>query len=280
MALPLTKVPNDFPFKHSGQPDKYGQSLGGDFAQVQADFDSRAEYNQTQINAIITALKSIADGDSGADNVNATSISGLSATTVQGLLEELKTLVDTQLPTPDGSITNNKLATDIKVGSLASLLTTVKTSVVGAINELFNNKANLTNPTFTNNINLTTINSKTPSYSVTPTEISITTGFASGWSGSIKYRKNQENQTTLILSLVNNTDIVAGLTLLYTLPVAIRPLVDIKTTINLYAAAQYSIANSFANIIILTSGEIYVYPVTGTTLTDARLIYAVTFTYY
>lgn len=36
----------------------------------------------------------------------------------------------------DNSITNAKLATDIKVGSLASLTTSVKTSVVAAINEI------------------------------------------------------------------------------------------------------------------------------------------------
>ena len=36
----------------------------------------------------------------------------------------------------DNSISNAKLASDIKVGSLATLTTTVKTSVVGAINEL------------------------------------------------------------------------------------------------------------------------------------------------
>lgn len=40
---------------------------------------------------------------------------------------------------PDGSITNGKLATDVKVGSLASLNTTVKTDVVSAINEVDGN---------------------------------------------------------------------------------------------------------------------------------------------
>lgn len=36
----------------------------------------------------------------------------------------------------DGTITNAKLATDVKVGSLATLTTTAKASVVAAINEL------------------------------------------------------------------------------------------------------------------------------------------------
>lgn len=38
---------------------------------------------------------------------------------------------------PAGSISDSELATDCKVGSLATLSTTAKTSVVGAINELF-----------------------------------------------------------------------------------------------------------------------------------------------
>lgn len=189
MSLPSKKVPNDFPFKHSGNPDKYGQSLGGDYAQVQSNFDARAIYNQNQINAILDALASVTDGDSGADNVKATPLNGGTADTIQGILEELKTsegVLDAQnvkitgnqtvngiktftsspiVPTPinsthasskgyvdasigavvlgqipDDSLANSKLGTDIKVGSLSSLLTTIKSSVTDAINELFNNK--------------------------------------------------------------------------------------------------------------------------------------------
>lgn len=44
----------------------------------------------------------------------------------------------------DDGITNAKLGTDIKVGSLAALLTTAKTSVVGAVNELYNSMVTLT----------------------------------------------------------------------------------------------------------------------------------------
>src|SRR6476661_624610 len=44
--------------------------------------------------------------------------------------------VDTGVVIANDSITNNMLATDVKVGSLAALTTTIKTSVVAAINEL------------------------------------------------------------------------------------------------------------------------------------------------
>jgi len=181
MALPIKKTPADFTFSHTGQPDQYGQSVGGDAGVVQTAFDSRAIDNQDFINSIIDALESIVNGSSGADSIGATAISGGTATTIQGILEELK-ILDSQnvklntiqnitgsksfLDTvtvlnpayansatpksyvdaiaaafvlgtlPDNSVTNTKLATDIKVGSLATLTTTTKSSVVGAINEV------------------------------------------------------------------------------------------------------------------------------------------------
>ena len=278
MALPLTKVPNDFPFKHSGQPDKYGQSLGGNFAEVQSNFDSRAEYNQTQINAIITALKAISDGDSGADNVGATAITGGVGTTVQSILEELNAKIVSLLPFPDGSITNNKLATDIKVGSLASLLTTVKTSVVDAINELFNNKANLTNPTFTSNINLTTINSKTPSYAVSPTENFITTGFSTNWSGFISHITNQENQKYLYLSITSTIDISPGGVVVYTLPLELRPSKNIFYSIIGFTGGGTFVSNSLILVFISTSGVITLYSV-GTVTSNVKSVFA-NLTYY
>lgn len=61
----------------------------------------------------------------------------ISATQAIILNTEYFEVTDPQTPTvTDGSITNAKLATDVKVGSLASLDTTDKSSVVGAINEL------------------------------------------------------------------------------------------------------------------------------------------------
>lgn len=113
-----------------------------------------------------TELSSTTDNSSGADKIGATAISG-SPTTVQGILEWLKTQIDntTLGQIPDGSlttvkfsdtaitnakianstitnakisndtITNSNLGTDIKVGSLSSLTTTAKSSIVEAINE-------------------------------------------------------------------------------------------------------------------------------------------------
>lgn len=111
--LPVVKGPNDFTFKHSGQPDKYGQSLGGDYAQVQTNFDARAIDNQNQINAVITALENIIDGESGADWIGATPLSGGIANTVQGILEELKASQGT-LDGQNVKLTGNQTVAGIK----------------------------------------------------------------------------------------------------------------------------------------------------------------------
>jgi hypothetical protein len=55
--------------------------------------------------------------------------------TVQSALDTIVAAGSGTIP-PDGTISNSKLATDVKVGSLATLTTTEKGSVVGALNEI------------------------------------------------------------------------------------------------------------------------------------------------
>lgn len=125
--------------------------------------------NIQNINDNFALIASATNGASGADNVGSTPLVAGGSNTVQGQLEALKTQsdsADANLVThkagsdhdgryytetevnalleatvlgqvPDNSLANAKLAIDIKVGSLADLLTTVKTSVVGAVNEIF-----------------------------------------------------------------------------------------------------------------------------------------------
>lgn len=52
--------------------------------------------------------------------------------------DEINALSPISAP-PDGSVTNAKMANDVKIGSLASLTTTVKTSIQAAINEIVAN---------------------------------------------------------------------------------------------------------------------------------------------
>lgn len=145
MALPVVKTPNDFPFKHTGQPDKLGQSLGGDYAKVQDLFDSRAVYNQDQINAIINELKSTTLNDDGAKNIGL-KLSQITATEVNGAILELYNAIAGIVlgQIPDNSLTNLKLAPDVKVGSLALLSTTEKSNLVAAINEVISEVLHLT----------------------------------------------------------------------------------------------------------------------------------------
>lgn len=125
-------------------------------AQLKAKFDENPEAFKTFVNTLIDQLESTTDSSSGADQIGATSITDLTGNTVQALLESLKALVDSQLPTPDGSITNTKLATDVKVGSLASLTTTNKTSVVAAVNERLADSTKYVKYTKTANQSITT----------------------------------------------------------------------------------------------------------------------------
>ena len=97
---------------------------------------------RTFLTNILTKLQAVTDGDSGADGIGVTAIEGVSGTTVQAVLEAIIALGTGTLP-PDGSINNTKLATDVKVGSLAALTTTEKSSIVEAINELVSEVANM-----------------------------------------------------------------------------------------------------------------------------------------
>lgn len=102
--------------------------------------DATANTVQTILNAIPNSFftKSQLQALSGAGLIGATAPSGLTGNTVQAILDALKTAIDQTVlgQIPDGSLTDVKLATDIKVGSLASLTTTNKASVTGAVNEL------------------------------------------------------------------------------------------------------------------------------------------------
>lgn len=92
---------------------------------------------QSIVEALITRLKATTDSASGADLIGATEVATGSGTTTQAILEWLYTqIINVTLgQIVDGSLTNAKLATDIKVGSLAALTTTDKSSVVASINE-------------------------------------------------------------------------------------------------------------------------------------------------
>ena len=96
-------------------------------AELKARFDSLVKsVVVTKYNGLVNALNSTADGLSGADNVRATAISGLTGTSVQALLESLNTL---KAPKANPTFT----------GSLTAPVITASTNFAGSVWNLGNN---------------------------------------------------------------------------------------------------------------------------------------------
>lgn len=79
-----------FTFNHADQADEL--NLAADT--VKQKFDSRASELKTAINKVVDLLNATTDGASGADNVGAAAISGVTGTTVQAQMKSMKGLVD------------------------------------------------------------------------------------------------------------------------------------------------------------------------------------------
>jgi hypothetical protein len=91
-------------------------------AALKAQFDSSPNELKDALNALIDALKQTTAGDSGAKNLGATTISGLTGTDVQSLLESLKAGLDNRyLKTETYSQTevNNKLSIGGSSGTIS-----------------------------------------------------------------------------------------------------------------------------------------------------------------
>lgn len=74
-----------------------GNRLTGTVQENKNVFDKLPELVASAFNALVDALQSTADGDSGADCINITTIEGATGTTVQGLLEYLKASDDLKI---------------------------------------------------------------------------------------------------------------------------------------------------------------------------------------
>lgn len=118
--MPLQKL-TAFTKKVADLADKPNATMTA--AEVKAQFDAAPDEVRQYLNQLIDALQSTTDGDSGADNIKATPIAGLTGDTVQAILESLKALDDSNRAylqsqingvvlgqIPDGTITQEKLA--------------------------------------------------------------------------------------------------------------------------------------------------------------------------
>lgn len=89
------------------------------------------------IKAYETNLIAELNGNNGSKKIGHNSLNIASDNVGDAIEEVYQAITSTVLgEIPDNSITNNKLAVDAKVGSIATLTTTEKGSVVGAINEI------------------------------------------------------------------------------------------------------------------------------------------------
>lgn len=125
-------------------------------AQVKAQFDAAPDELRLAFNALIDDLSSVVDGDSGADNVGATTIVGLTGGSVQSLLEALKTLDDSNFSNlqnqingvvlgqvPDGSITKPKLSPSLQTSIDA--IATNTTNITSNTNSISSSQTNISN---------------------------------------------------------------------------------------------------------------------------------------
>lgn len=112
---------------HQSRADRPTESS----SELKSLFDQDVNTIKTRFNELIDEFTAT----TASDNIGHSSAS-ITAETVGEALEENRQRTETLLPFPDGSVTNDKLATDVKIGSLVALNTTEKSNVVGAINEV------------------------------------------------------------------------------------------------------------------------------------------------
>lgn len=102
---------------------------------VKQKFDQGGNQGKTYNNdTLLAELESTTLGSSGSDNIGYNG-DVPDSTTIKEAVDKVYSGGSGSIP-PDGTITNAKLATDVKVGSLAALTTTEKSSVTGSINEV------------------------------------------------------------------------------------------------------------------------------------------------
>ena len=115
------------------------------------------------------------------------------------------------------------------------------------------------------------------SKAITPTETVITSGFASGITGTIRCRKNQEGLLTFRLAL--NSNVAITVKVLCTLPLSYRPTADCHFVTQLQNTSS-NLLDAFATIIFGSNGDVVVSNVFGTQVSDAKSIYAPVFSMY
>lgn len=103
-----------------------------------------------------------------------------------------------------------------------------------------------------------------------PTVTTITSGFASGWSGTIEVRK-VGNIAEFYGNLTKTSDVTA-LEVIYTLPSGIRPYKTNYQLINMYTSGGSSINGALYSFLIEPTGAVVIIPNSGAVTTNSRRI--------
>jgi hypothetical protein len=114
---------------------------------------------------------------------------------------------------------------------------------------------------------------------VSPVTTTITTGFASGWSGTIIVRKGLGNLCEFYADLTKTSDVV-GNEIIFTLPVGLRSLSNRIILINLFDTGGSPISGALYNFTFFTTGNLTIANGAGTTTTNARRILWIGSAYY
>ncbi len=115
----------------------------------------------------------------------------------------------------------------------------------------------------------------------TPEIYIVSEGFPTGWSGTIRWWKNQENLVTLHVNLYRpDNDISSSIVNFYTLPEGFRPNVaSVFQVVHFLDINGNGLANSLGEVVVINFGTVKLAPFPSTSLTNARS-FAATFNYY
>lgn len=128
--------------------------------------------------------------------------------------------------------------------------------VIENIDSQLAQKVNKSGDTMSGNLNVPSLNNKVPAYAVTPAATTINSGFATGWSGQIKYRKTQENLLIMEIEDMAKTSTISASDTFYTLPLGDRPSMITKASVIGQDTAGSLVKGSTVEVIITTTGEI------------------------
>lgn len=118
-------------------------------------------------------------------------------------------------------------------------------------------KVSKTGDTMTGNLAVPTINSKTPAYAITPVEtLTITSGFAAGWSGAIKVHKTQEGILIYDIQSLAKSSAISANEVVYTFPLFWRPATGVQNVVVGQNTVTGVIAGSVVELLIESGGAL------------------------